>query len=177
LIVGVKQAFSSSPSSRGSSSRSGGGSQDSAWSLSFVPSPHETRGSIRYPTHDDVSMATDGDDISIHTTRVYDVNLLERVSLDEELPTILRIIGWGKLYDEPHPRSPSGTLGMWGATRVTMRVVVITPLMVTLSLASEPKPPPLLGTLIGMLFWSGMSVRGLTRLSAQWKGSDDSSNR
>jgi hypothetical protein len=29
------------------------------------------------------------------------VNLLERVGLDEELPTILRIIGWGKLYDEP----------------------------------------------------------------------------
>jgi hypothetical protein len=34
-------------------------------------------------------------------TRVYDVNLLERVGLDEELPTILRIVGWGKLYDEP----------------------------------------------------------------------------
>jgi hypothetical protein len=30
------------------------------------------------------------------------VNLLERVGLDEELPTILRIISWGKLYDEPH---------------------------------------------------------------------------
>jgi hypothetical protein len=28
------------------------------------------------------------------------VNLLERVDLDEELPTILRIIDWGKLYDE-----------------------------------------------------------------------------
>jgi hypothetical protein len=28
------------------------------------------------------------------------VNLLERVGLDEELPTILRTIGWGKLYDE-----------------------------------------------------------------------------
>jgi hypothetical protein len=35
-------------------------------------------------------------------TRVYDVNLLERVGLDEEVPTILRTIGWGKLYDEPH---------------------------------------------------------------------------
>jgi hypothetical protein len=34
-------------------------------------------------------------------TRVYDVNLLDRVGLDEELPTILRIISWGKLYDEP----------------------------------------------------------------------------
>jgi hypothetical protein len=29
------------------------------------------------------------------------VNLLERVGLDEELPTILRTIYWGKLYDEP----------------------------------------------------------------------------
>jgi hypothetical protein len=29
------------------------------------------------------------------------VNLLERVGLDEELPTILRTIGWGKLYNEP----------------------------------------------------------------------------
>jgi hypothetical protein len=34
-------------------------------------------------------------------TRIYDVNLLERVGLDEELPTILWTIGWGKLYDEP----------------------------------------------------------------------------
>jgi hypothetical protein len=29
------------------------------------------------------------------------VDLLERVGLDEELPTILQNIGWGKLYDEP----------------------------------------------------------------------------
>jgi hypothetical protein len=35
-------------------------------------------------------------------TRIYDVNLLDRVGLDEELPTILRTIGWAKLYDEPH---------------------------------------------------------------------------
>jgi hypothetical protein len=34
-------------------------------------------------------------------THVYDVNLLERVGLDEELPTILWTIAWGKLYDEP----------------------------------------------------------------------------
>jgi hypothetical protein len=40
----------------------------------------------------------------IHT-RVYDVNLLERVGLDIELPTILHTIGWGKLYDEPHSGS------------------------------------------------------------------------
>jgi hypothetical protein len=34
-------------------------------------------------------------------TRVYDVNLLERVGLDKELPTILQTVGWGELYDEP----------------------------------------------------------------------------
>jgi hypothetical protein len=67
-------------------------------------------GSSRYLTQDDIPEATDGDDISIRTTedmeqyesllhqefahtRVYDVNLLERVGLDEELPTILRTIG------------------------------------------------------------------------------------
>jgi hypothetical protein len=30
-------------------------------------------------------------------TRIYDVDLLERVGLDEELPTILRTISWEKL--------------------------------------------------------------------------------
>jgi hypothetical protein len=73
-------------------------------------------------------------------------------------------------------RSPSGTLGMGVATRVIIREVVTTPLMVTPSLASEPEPPPLLGTLTGMLLWSGISVIGLTKLSARWKGSDDSSD-
>jgi hypothetical protein len=75
--------------------------------------------SSRYLAHDDVPEATDGDDISIRTTeeiekyeslhhrefahtRIYDVNLLEKVGLDQDLPTILRTIGWGKLYDEPH---------------------------------------------------------------------------
>jgi hypothetical protein len=33
------------------------------------------------------------------------VNLLERVGLDEEPPTILQNIGWGKLYDEPRQGS------------------------------------------------------------------------
>jgi hypothetical protein len=58
-----------------------------------VPPPHETGGSIHYLAHNDVPMATDGDDISIHSTEmemyespchrefghthVYDVNLLE----------------------------------------------------------------------------------------------------
>jgi hypothetical protein len=85
------------------------------WYSSFVPSPHETEGSIHYLAHDDVHIATDGDDISIGSTEemekydslhqrefghtcVYDVNLLERVGMDEELPLILWIIGWGKLY-------------------------------------------------------------------------------
>jgi hypothetical protein len=84
-----------------------------------VPSLHGTAGSSNYLAHDDVPVATDGDDISICTaeemekyeslchrefahTHVYDVNLLERVGLDEELPTILQTIDWGKLYDEPH---------------------------------------------------------------------------
>jgi hypothetical protein len=60
-------------------------------------------------------MAMDDNDISIHSTEemekyeslcqrefdhthVYDVNLLERVGLDKELPLILQTIGWGKLY-------------------------------------------------------------------------------
>jgi hypothetical protein len=73
-------------------------------------------------------------------------------------------------------RSPSGTLGMELATRVTMRVVITIPLTVTPNLVSEPEPLPLLGTLTGMLPWSSTSVMGLTRLSAQWKGSDDSSD-
>jgi hypothetical protein len=61
-------------------------------------------------------MTTDDDDISIYSTeemekyetlhqrefgntRVYDVNLLERVEMDEDLPLILRTIGCGKLYE------------------------------------------------------------------------------
>jgi hypothetical protein len=75
-----------------------------------MPSPHETGGSIRYLAHDDVPIATDGDDISICSTdkmekyesllqqdfghtHVYDVNLLERVGMDEEFPLIFRTIG------------------------------------------------------------------------------------
>jgi hypothetical protein len=63
-------------------------------------------GTSRYPEHDDVPEASDGDDISTCTTeemeqyeslrhrefahtRIYDVNLLERVDLDEDLATIL----------------------------------------------------------------------------------------
>jgi hypothetical protein len=119
LLSVVKRVHSSGPSSRGSGSRSGDNrSQDSSRSSSFVPSLHGAMGSSCYHAHDDVPTAMDGDDISIHTTEemekyeslhcrdfahtcVYGVNLLERVGLDEELLTILRTIGWGKLYDEP----------------------------------------------------------------------------
>jgi hypothetical protein len=101
----------SGPSSQGSSSHSSDNeSQDSPQSSSFVPSPHGITWSSCYLAHDDVLAAMDGDDISIHTTeemgkyeslrrrefahsRVYDVNLLERVGLDDELPTILQTIG------------------------------------------------------------------------------------
>jgi hypothetical protein len=62
LLSGVKRALSSGPSSRGPGSRSGdNGSQDSSWL-------HGTTGSSHYLAHDDVPKATDGNDISIHTT-------------------------------------------------------------------------------------------------------------
>jgi hypothetical protein len=83
-----------------------------------VPSSHETAGLSCYLEQGGTPMTIDGNDISIRITvgmemyeslchrefahtHVYDVNLLERVGLDEELPTILRTIGWGKLYNEP----------------------------------------------------------------------------
>jgi hypothetical protein len=115
LLGGVNWAFSSSPSNRGSSSHSSDSrSQSSARSSSFMPSPHETAGPSHYPVHDDVPEAMNSDAISIHTTeemekyeslhhwefahtRAYDVNLLERIGLEEVLPTILQTIGWGKL--------------------------------------------------------------------------------
>jgi hypothetical protein len=120
LLSGVKRALSSGPSNHGSGSRSGdNGSQDSPLSSSFMPSLHETLRSSYYLAHDDVPEAMNGNDISIRTTKemekyeslhrqefahtcIYDVNLLERVGLDEELPTNLQTISWGKLYDKPH---------------------------------------------------------------------------
>jgi hypothetical protein len=97
-----------------------------------MPSPHETTGSSRYLAHYDVPEATDDGDISIFSTeemekyeslhrrefartRVYDVNLLESVGLDEELPIILQTIGWGKLYDEP-----------WQGSRILARKFLMT---------------------------------------------------
>jgi hypothetical protein len=107
LLSGVKRSISSGPSSRGSGLCSGdNGSQDLPRSSSFVPLPHGTPGLRHYLAHNDVHVATDGDNISIRTieemnkyellchqefahTHVYNVNMLERVGLDEELPTIL----------------------------------------------------------------------------------------
>jgi hypothetical protein len=76
------------------------------------------------------------------------------------------------LYHMLTLRSPSETLDTGVATRVTLRVLT-TPLTVTPSLAFEPKPPALPGTLTGTLLWIGTSVIGLTRLSTWWKGSND----
>jgi hypothetical protein len=123
LLSGVKRVLLSGPSSQGSGScSSDNGSQDSPRSSSFVPSPYETARLSRYLALDDVPEATDDDDISVRTieemdkyeslyrrefahTHVYVVNLLERVGLDEKLPTILRTVGWEKLYNEPCPGS------------------------------------------------------------------------
>jgi hypothetical protein len=128
LLSGVKRALSSGPSSQGSGSHSSDSKpQNSVQSSSFMPSPHETAGSSRYLAQGDVPMTTDGNIISICTTmemekyeslrhrefahtRIYDVNLLERVGLDEELPTILQTISWGKLYDAPRLSSHLLTL-------------------------------------------------------------------
>jgi hypothetical protein len=92
-----------------------------------MPSPHGTTESSYYLAHDDIPKATNNNDISIRTTEemekyeslhhrefahthIYNVNLLEMVGLVEELPTILRTIDWGKLYDEPRQGSRLLTL-------------------------------------------------------------------
>jgi hypothetical protein len=49
-------------------------------------------------------------------THVYDVSLLEHVGLDIELPTVIRSIGWGKLYDEPRSALGSCIGGYLGAS-------------------------------------------------------------
>jgi hypothetical protein len=128
---------------------------------------------------------------SDYLTRAFDCTLVKvlHYSLIEwerrttASPDYLALVGelaWrqhdrARLHHRLALRSPSGTLGMGLATRVTTMVVFSTSLMITPSLASETEPPSLLGTLTGMLLWSGTSVMGLTRLSTRWKGSDDSS--
>jgi hypothetical protein len=87
LLIQVKRPLSSSPSSRGSGScSSDNGSQDSTRSSSYVPSPHEIGGSIRYPGHDDIPMAMDGDDISICSTKEMEKSSL---SACESLATLV----------------------------------------------------------------------------------------
>jgi hypothetical protein len=77
--------------------------------------------------HVEMTLIDDDNDTSIHSdeelakfeslhmrefahTRVYNVSLLERVGLDIEVPTVIRSIGWGKLYDEPRSGSRILTL-------------------------------------------------------------------
>jgi hypothetical protein len=75
--------------------------------------------------------------------------------------------GRPRLYHRLTLRSPSATLGMEVAIRVTMSVVVTTPLTVTPSLVSEAEPPPLPGTPTGTLLWSGTPVMGFNKLSVR----------
>jgi hypothetical protein len=93
----------------------------------------------------------------------------DRLTLASEL--VWRQHSRPRLHRRLTLKSPRGTLSMGVATRVSRRVVVTTALTVTPSLASEPEPLPLAGTL------TGTSVMELTRLSTWWKGSDNLSNR
>jgi hypothetical protein len=95
-----------------------------------------------------------------------------RATTSQDHLTLVGELAWrqhsrARLHRRLTLRSPSETLGMGVATRVTMRVVIITPLKVTPSLASEPEPLPLPGTMTSTLLWSGTSVMGLTRLSTR----------
>jgi hypothetical protein len=118
MLKGVKPVFSAGSSSRSSSSCSQESmSQDLARPWSFMPPQHGVTKSsynqaqAEVPTEDDDSITiwnTKGWKMfeSLHVrelvhTHVYDVNLLKRVGLDIEVPTILHAIRWGKLYDEP----------------------------------------------------------------------------
>jgi hypothetical protein len=112
LIGGVKQVFSSGPSSQGSGPHSGDGSQDSTRSSCLHRMRPGGRSAIlhtmvfvwpRTPTTFPSVAPRKWKSMSLTAreslvTHVYDVNLFERVEMDEELPLILRTIGWGKLY-------------------------------------------------------------------------------
>jgi hypothetical protein len=117
----LKKIFSPGTSHHGSGSHSlsDGMLLDLQWFSSSMPSQHEATLSSHQPLHMETPPIDDDDgDISICSheelarfeslhvqefahTRVYDVSLLEHVGLDIELPTNIRSIGWGKLYDEP----------------------------------------------------------------------------
>jgi hypothetical protein len=98
LIGGVKWAFPSGPSSRGSGSGSDDGSQDSTRSLSFMPWLHQTPGLIRYLAHDDVPMATDNEDISICSTEE-----MEKYESHSCIWCELAQEGWNGWRASPHP--------------------------------------------------------------------------
>jgi hypothetical protein len=119
LSHGLKNIFSPGTSHHGSGSHSSsdGMSLDSRRFSSFMPLHHEAAPSSHHPVNVETP-PIDDDDISIHShgelerfeslgvrefahTHVYDVSLLEHVGLDIELPTVIRSIGWRKLYDEP----------------------------------------------------------------------------
>jgi hypothetical protein len=68
---------------------------------------------------------------------------------------------------QAHPREPQWDTRYGGGYSGHHDGGSYYPLMVTPSLASEPEPPPLLGTLTGTLLLSGTSVMGLFRLSAR----------
>jgi hypothetical protein len=91
---------------------------DSSRSVSYVPSLHRA-GQSSYPPTQVGGMIDDDTNISICTheelvrleflhhreyvhTRIYDVNLLERVRMDLELPTVFHAVGWEKLFEAPH---------------------------------------------------------------------------
>jgi hypothetical protein len=87
-----------------------------------MPSQHEATPLSHHPVHVEMPLIDDDDDISICShvelarfeslcvqdfapTHVYDVSLLEHESLDSKLPSVIRSIGWQKLYDEPRSGS------------------------------------------------------------------------
>jgi hypothetical protein len=75
---------------------------------------------------------------------------------------------------QAHPLEPQWDTGYGGGYSGYHKGGSYYPSQGTLSLASELEPPPLRGTLTGMLLCSGISVMGLARLSVRWKGLDDS---
>jgi hypothetical protein len=68
---------------------------------------------------------------------------------------------------QAHPQEPQWDTGYGGGYLCYHEGGSYYPLKVISSLASELKSSPLLGTLTGMLLWSGTSIMGLTRLSTR----------
>jgi hypothetical protein len=66
-----------------------------------VPSPHETGESIRYCAHDDVPMAMDSDDISIHSIDPLLLPLVKLHALHRSVVPVGVTVLLG-LYNPPH---------------------------------------------------------------------------